>query len=333
MRIAGQLSILTVVKNYRDMTWVAVLLIALGWGLEAKEQLLTRPVVGILALPNQGDYNLTGSAFIDAGYVKWLEMAGARVVPLIITHPWSSLQYLVEHLDGVLFTGGDKDFFNANGTMTFYAETACAIFDLVKSLNDQGIYYPLWGTCLGFQLLHVCVSPSPETVQYMPDMPGHSALSVFTAAAPSSRLFHFPYSSVIQSLMTSDNVTFVSHNSGVPAQEYATNLQLREMYVSLSTMKTLHGVQYGGLIEGVKYPIYGSQFHPEKNMFEWWPGETIPHTLSAVAVSTYFANFFIEETRKNSNQFPSESDLQNYLIYNWAPYYWNQDPVQVYLFE
>lgn len=310
-----------------------MLLLSLGWGLEVREELLTRPVVGILALPNQGDYNITGSAFIDAGYVKWLEMAGARVVPLVITEPLSTLQYLVEHLDGVLFTGGDKNFFDANGTMTFYAETACTIFDWVKSLNDQGIYYPMWGTCLGFQLLHICVSPSLNTVQYMPDMPGHSALSMFTAAAPSSRVFHSPLSSLVMSLMTSENVTFVSHNSGVPVQEYETNTQLSEMYTKLSSMKTLQGVEYVGLIEGIHYPIYGSQFHPEKNMFEWWPEEAIPHTLSAVMVSTYFANFFVEETRKNSNQFPSEENLQNYLIYNWAPYYWNQDPVQVYLFN
>ena len=64
------------------MKWVAVLL-TLGWGLE------TRPVVGILALLNEGDYNVTGSTFLNAAYVKWVEMAGARVVPLIITQPCS----------------------------------------------------------------------------------------------------------------------------------------------------------------------------------------------------------------------------------------------------
>ena len=308
------------------MKWVAVLL-TLGWGLE------TRPVVGILALLNEGDYNVTGSTFLNAAYVKWVEMAGARVVPLIITQPWEVLQYQVEHLNGVLFTGGAKNFFNADGTLSFYAQTTCAIFNLVKKLNDQGTYYPIWGTCLGFQVMHLCVSPVRKTLQYMPDTPGHSALSVFTASASSSRIFNFLSAPVIKFLMTSDNVTFVSHNSGVPAQAYETNTKLKEMYVSLSTMKTLHGVEYVGLIEGIKYPFYGSQFHPEVNAFEWWPEKEVPHSLGAIAVSTYFANFFIEETRKNSNKFDSEEELQKYLIYNWTPHYWNQLPVQVYLFN
>ena len=316
------------------MKWgLSWLLLGVGMGLVTEQQLLSRPVVGILALPNQGDYNITGSAFIDAGYVKWVEMAGARVVPLIITQPWSELEYLVQRLDAVLFTGGDKAFFNANGTMTDYASTACAIFNLVKSLNDQGVYYPMWGTCLGFQLLHICVSPLPDTVQYLPDMPGHSALSVFTPAAGRSRMLSYPTSDFIMSLMASQNVTFVSPDSGIRPEEYTTNPALSGMYKMLSVMTTMYGEEYVGLIEAIRYPIYGSQFHPEKNIYEWWTGETIPHTFHSVAVATYFTNFFISESRKNSNQFSSEAELQPYLIYNWAPYYWNLDPVQVYLFD
>lgn len=293
----------------------------------------SRPVIGILTLPNDGMYNLTGTSYIDAGYVKWIEMGGARVVPLRIDHPWSELQYLVENLDGVLFTGGDQPFLNENGTMTAYAHTACSIYNLVTSLNDAGKHYPMWGTCLGFQLLHICVSPLPDTVQYMPDMPGHSALSTFTPAGLASRIFATELGPGLRFLMERTNVTFVSHNSGVPPRQYVLDLDLYAAYRILTTMKTIDGVEYVGLIEGKRYPIFGSQFHPEKNIYEWWPEEDIPHSLGSVVTATYFSTFFIEEARQNANQFPSEAELQPYLIYNWAPYYYNQDPVQVYLFE
>ena len=317
-------------------------LVALSWGglvtedvelVGQAEDMQNRPVIGILSLPNQGDYNLTGTSFIDAGYVKWIESGGARVVPIIITRPWSEIQYVVERLDGVLFTGGDKAFLDEEGKLTYYAQTACGIYSLVASLNSEGTYYPMWGTCLGFQLLHFCLSQNANTVQYMPDMPGHSALSVFTEDGLKSKIFNSDLGPHLIFLMSSTNVTFVSHNSGVPPSEYTTNTELSFAYRILTTMTTLSGQSYVGLIEGRKLPIYGSQFHPEKNQFEWWLGESIPHTLGAVITASYFADFFVEEARKNTNQFQSEAELEPYLIYNWAPYYWNLDPVQVYLFD
>jgi gamma-glutamyl hydrolase len=35
------------------------------------------------------------------------------------------------------------------------------------------------------------------------------------------------------------------------------------------------------------WPIYGSQWHPEKNIWEWTPEEVINHSLDAVVVTQY----------------------------------------------
>ena len=43
------------------------------------------------------------------------------------------------------------------------------------------------------------------------------------------------------------------------------------------------------------YPIYGVQFHPEKNGFEWIAEEAIPHSEHAVIIMQNLANFFVEE--------------------------------------
>ena len=42
-------------------------------------------------------------------------------------------------LNGVLMPGGDGD----------YHDFGKLIFDKVIELNDQGTYYPIWGTCAG----------------------------------------------------------------------------------------------------------------------------------------------------------------------------------------
>ena len=45
-------------------------------------------------------------------------------------------------------------------------------------------------------------------------------------------------------------------------------------------------------------PLAGTQWHPEKNNFEWREGIGIPHTADAVAVSQYVANFIVSNARR-----------------------------------
>lgn len=52
------------------------------------------------------------------------------------------------------------------------------------------------------------------------------------------------------------------------------------------------------------YPVYGTQWHPEKNPYEWTNNEPIPHTADAVAVAQYMANFFVGEARKCKHLYP-----------------------------
>ena len=52
------------------------------------------------------------------------------------------------------------------------------------------------------------------------------------------------------------------------------------------------------LISGCSRPIYGVQFHPEKNIFEWGEKEkidAIPHWKEAIQAAQYLASFFVDE--------------------------------------
>ena len=43
------------------------------------------------------------------------------------------------------------------------------------------------------------------------------------------------------------------------------------------------------------YPIYGTQWHPEKNAFEWTTKEGINHSEHAVMITQTAAKFFVTE--------------------------------------
>jgi len=52
------------------------------------------------------EYPRSEYSFIPASYVKYLEMAGARVVPIYYDAPKEYYDNLLTKLNGVLFTGG-----------------------------------------------------------------------------------------------------------------------------------------------------------------------------------------------------------------------------------
>ena len=43
------------------------------------------------------------------------------------------------------------------------------------------------------------------------------------------------------------------------------------------------------------FPFYGTQWHPEKNSFEWEVNAC--HTLDCVQLAQYMGNFFVQEGR------------------------------------
>lgn len=55
----------------------------------------------------------------------------------------------VGQFGSVLFPGGNTFFNQSNG----YADAGRHIYDIAKRMNDNNQYMPLWGTCLGFELL------------------------------------------------------------------------------------------------------------------------------------------------------------------------------------
>ncbi|ESR55629.1 hypothetical protein CICLE_v10024365mg [Citrus x clementina] len=73
-------------------------------------RLNNRPVIGILSHPGDGASgrlnNSKNASYIAASYVKFVESAGARVIPLIYNEPEEILFGKLKLVNGVLLTGG-----------------------------------------------------------------------------------------------------------------------------------------------------------------------------------------------------------------------------------
>jgi gamma-glutamyl hydrolase len=59
----------------------------------------------------------------------------------------------------LLLPGGAAEFNATDG----YATAGWELYKLAKLKNDAGIYFPVWGTCLGFELLAFLSPNKTET--------------------------------------------------------------------------------------------------------------------------------------------------------------------------
>lgn len=314
---------------------VAVLSIVTVLGRHRPPEINDRPVVGILSLPIESDFPHTNAtSYVAGSYVNWVSMSGARVVPLPLDHPWDELEWLFWQLNGVLFTGGSAEFWDFYSDdwppLSNYSKTGCFIYDLVKQANDKGIYMPLWGTCLGFELLNLCAYPEYGVLEDFNGDPAYVQRNNFTEAGKNSRIFESFGGDYVQYVMSTHFDQLLSHGHGVAPSEYQQYQNLSDMFRPLATTHDKSEQELISIIEGKEYPIYGTQFHPEKNLYEWDPDIPIPHNQDATLISTYLSEFFISETRRNSNSFASEAALKPYLIYNYKPYFFDDHLYQLY---
>lgn len=121
-----------------------------------------RPVIGILTLPSTSHAGM--NSYFPASYVKWVESAGARVVPIFYDAPLETNAALLKSLNGALFTGGGASFFTKSGELTQFAATAQLVFNESVAAASSGETWPLWGTCLGFELICTLASGPSQAI-------------------------------------------------------------------------------------------------------------------------------------------------------------------------
>jgi len=159
-----------------------------------------------------------------------------------------------------------------------------------------------------------------------------------TSAAPKSKLFSAAPEKVMD-ILDKEDVTMNNHHYGIYPSHFNQIEALTSFFDVLSTNKDRQGVEFVSTIESKKYPIFGSQWHPEKNDYEWGktvdgiPKEAINHSQHAILVAQYTATFFVEQARKNSNKFATPADEDKALIYNYPATKTSGSFVQEYFFH
>ncbi|KAG2441123.1 hypothetical protein HXX76_003975 [Chlamydomonas incerta] len=273
----------------------------------------TKPLIGVLTQPC---HDCPGKSYIAAGYVKWIEMGGGRAVPVRFYSSDSELRRLFNSLNGLVFPGGLTWLWLDSP----YVIAARKLFNWALEANNKGDVFPIHGTCLGFQLLHILASNiSRNDLLVDTDSVAHPTTLRWTPEAAGSRLFGGLAPDLHDKLADPKfNIALENHMYGIPPSFYQKFPILAKWYKPLSTTLDRNGTEYISTMEGVKYPFFGTQWHPEKPPYEFGM-EEVPHSLDAIRVSQHLSNVFLEAARMSSHKPESKEEELAMEIYDTAP--------------
>ncbi|XP_029294707.1 gamma-glutamyl hydrolase [Cottoperca gobio] len=273
-----------------------------------------RPVIGILTqIVSDEVMKPFGRNYIPSSYVKFIESGGSRVMPIRLTLTSDEYETIFSKINGLLLIGGA-----VNLETSDFATVAKIFYRLALRANDKGDFFPIWGTCLGMQLLTVLVAGEDLLAKTTAE---NVALPLnLTTEAASSRMFEgFP--NKLMRALTREPLTGNFHHFGLTVKTFQENEKLETFFSLLSTNVAENGVHFVSTIEGKRYPFYGVQWHPEVNRFQWDRKLNFPHSAHAVQLASLLAEFFVNEGRRSLHQFDNPEEEASVLIYNDTPVY------------
>lgn len=178
---------------------------------------------------------------------------------------------------------------------------------------------------MGFQWLLICATEDQDILDpndgTQMDAYNISLSLDFTDTAASSKLLSKAPQNVYR-ILASQNVTMNNHHYGIYTEHFKSTEALTSFYSLLSTNEDRQGVEFVSTMEAFDYPIFGTQWHPEKNSFEWYQTdgiyyEAINHSAEAVYITQYVSNFFVAQARQSNHKFADPDEENDRLIYNY----------------
>lgn len=262
---------------------------------QTKRRTRKKVQIGIVTAPMPTQHLDQAPSYLDKAYASWVEMAGANAV--LIPYNSDSIATYLSMVHGVVWVGGAIENTKTH-TKEQYAtlvRTFREIFDHAVRENDRGNYFPLWGTCLGFDLL--AMMGENLTDGYFQRIQHATKFRLGPLIFNGSSRIRSSLPMALQKKVAVSPVVHHLHEYGFDVTSPHTK-KLRSYLKIVSVDDADNGVRFMNMFEYKKYPFYGCQWHPEKPLTDL--GVQLSYTLSL---------FLKKECAKNNSITPTWTKL------------------------
>lgn len=231
--------------------------------------------IGIVSAPMPLKHLNQAQSYLDKAYVSWVQLSGANAV--VIPYNTTELAAYMSSVHGIVWVGGGIENTKTHSPKQYreLLHVFRRIYEYAVRENDKGHYFPLWGTCLGFDILammpehvdHDCFKRIQHAHKF------RLAPLVFTGP---SRLRRAVPLNLQRDLASAPCVRHV-HEYGFDITSEHTRKLTRYLKI-VSVDEADDGTKFMNMFEFKNYPFYGSQWHPEKPLTDL--GVDLAYTLS-----------------------------------------------------
>lgn len=161
-------------------------------------------------------------------------MSGAHVVPIFAYSERSYFDDLLPKINGVLFPGGDVDI-DINNKWT---QNADYILKYAIKQNEKGNVFPIWGTCLGMQLLAYLTAGYDGKA--IAPVRGEVAIRNTIAIQKQNTMFKDVSDNLLTRLQSGDGILYFNHHFAVTKNYYDNSIELRKFWNVEAITTTLY---------------------------------------------------------------------------------------------
>ena len=231
--------------------------------------------IGILSQPTSVTMKLQyyhpseNWTYVTGSYVDWIGSTGALPIFIPFDIDRERLEFILSNLDGVLLPGGGADLKRPDNKAlpTNYQLTVQFVIEWAKKRNDEGKYYPIFGTCLGFENFVIAFAGQTSALEEDLD-DENTAHSVQTNVNfDKSHFWGMVGLDRAKKVFQTDSV-YYTHSLGIRLTSWQKNKLLMDNFEVLATSNTKVGITFVALVEHKKYPFVANQWHAEKTLFE-----------------------------------------------------------------
>jgi len=182
---------------------------------------------------------------------------------------------------------------------------------------QYGDIFPIWGICLGHEEIMLSFEPKAGTIQRLDtNLTYDTYLPVITKHAYNNpKTFFYGLSNDLKTAMRSERLFYYHHKFGIAKDWYEQSDALKTRFAPVAYGIDNKGRHFLAAYQHRHLPIFGCQFHPEKNQFEWkTDSNRQPHGLE---ISHHMAMHFHDVVRQNGHSFKDKNELKMRGIYNY----------------
>ncbi|CDW58884.1 Peptidase C26 domain containing protein [Trichuris trichiura] len=272
---------------------------------------------GILAVDIGSKEASFGNSMMTASYVYMLLSAGASVVPLPLSMDVTAHRELFRQINGLFVPGGFVTPLESKVLRVFYNYARWAV-----AANQQGDYFPIWGTCLGFELLLLSFSNRSDVLEKC-DVQNELLILSPTKHFTFNRMFRGASPHLLEAMQREPLAP--NFHQWCATEETFLLSGLDGIFSTLTLSRSdKKKVTFISTIEHNRFPFYGIAWHPEKNVYEQHSSLNLSRSNAAIEMAHYLARLLVREAQRSKHTFSSPSQYYQNSIFNYCPQFTGQ---------